>query len=61
MSEKTRKKILDICKDLGYVPSTSARELSGSHKNTIAISLGPHDFLRFSISRNAMAFTVGGN
>ncbi len=44
ISEKTRKKILDICKDLGYVPSTSARELSGSHKNTIAISLGPHDF-----------------
>lgn len=44
ISEKTRKKILDICKELGYVPSTSARELSGSHKNTIAISLGPHDF-----------------
>ncbi|WP_347362517.1 LacI family DNA-binding transcriptional regulator [Vibrio vulnificus] len=44
ISEKTRKKILDICKDLGYVPSTSARELTGSHKNTIAISLGPHDF-----------------
>ncbi|AYO23947.1 LacI family transcriptional regulator [Vibrio owensii] len=44
ISEKTRKKILDICKELGYVPSTSARELTGSHKNTIAISLGPHDF-----------------
>ncbi|WP_238322236.1 LacI family DNA-binding transcriptional regulator [Vibrio mexicanus] len=44
ISEKTRKKILDICKDLGYVPSTSARELTGSHKNTIAISLGPLDF-----------------
>jgi LacI family transcriptional regulator len=44
ISEKTRKKILGICKDLGYVPSTSARELTGSHKNTIAISLGPHDF-----------------
>lgn len=44
ISEKTRKKILDVCKDLGYVPSTSARELTGSHKNTIAISLGPHDF-----------------
>ncbi|WP_295894057.1 LacI family DNA-binding transcriptional regulator [uncultured Vibrio sp.] len=44
ISEETRKKILDTCKDLGYVPSTSARELTGSHKNTIAISLGPHDF-----------------
>ncbi|GAM57390.1 transcriptional regulator, lacI family [Vibrio ishigakensis] len=43
ISEKTRQKILTICKDLGYVPSTSARELSGSHNNTIAISLGPHD------------------
>ncbi|MGL6314131.1 LacI family DNA-binding transcriptional regulator [Vibrio sp. WXL103] len=44
ISEKTRKKILDICKDLGYVPSSSARELSGSLKNTIAISLGPIDY-----------------
>ena len=44
ISEKTRKRILDICKDLGYVPSTSARELMGNHKNTIAISLGPIDF-----------------
>jgi LacI family transcriptional regulator len=44
ISEKTRKRILDICKELGYVPSSSARELSGSYKNTIAISLGPHDF-----------------
>lgn len=44
ISEKTRKNILDICKGLGYVPNTSARELTGSHKNTIAISLGPHDF-----------------
>lgn len=44
ISEKTRKKILDICKELGYVPSSSARELSGSHKNTIAISLGPMDY-----------------
>ncbi|WED24628.1 LacI family transcriptional regulator [Vibrio sp. JC009] len=43
ISEKTRKKILDICRDLDYVPSSSARELSGSHKNTIAISLGPFD------------------
>lgn len=44
ISEKTRRKILNICKELGYVPSTSARELMGSHKNTVAISLGPHDF-----------------
>ncbi len=44
ISEKTRKKILDVCKELGYTPSTSARELSGSYKNTIAISLGPYDF-----------------
>ncbi|MBP8549251.1 LacI family DNA-binding transcriptional regulator [Vibrio paracholerae] len=44
ISEKTRKKILEICKELDYVPSTSARELTGSHKNTIAISLGPHEF-----------------
>lgn len=44
ISEKTRARILDICKDLGYVPSSSARELTGSHKNTIAISLGPLDF-----------------
>lgn len=44
LSEKTRKKILSICQELGFVPSTSARELTGSHKNTIAISLGPRDF-----------------
>ena len=44
LSEKTRKKILSTCQELGFVPSTSARELTGSHKNTIAISLGPRDF-----------------
>ncbi|WP_234497590.1 LacI family DNA-binding transcriptional regulator [Vibrio maritimus] len=43
ISEKTREKILEACKQLGYVPSSSARELTGSRKNTIAISLGPHD------------------
>lgn len=44
ISEKTREKILLICKELGYTPSIPARELSGSYKNTIAISLGPNDF-----------------
>ncbi len=43
ISEKTREKILNICKELGYTPSTSARELTGNHKNTIVISLGPYD------------------
>ncbi|WP_117233017.1 LacI family DNA-binding transcriptional regulator [Vibrio maerlii] len=41
ISEKTREKILSICKELGYVPSSSARELSGNHTNTIAVSMGP--------------------
>ncbi|MFH5070375.1 LacI family DNA-binding transcriptional regulator [Enterobacter cloacae complex sp. 2024EL-00215] len=45
ISEETRQKILNVCKELGYVPSSSARELTGSHKNTIAISVGAHEFL----------------
>ncbi|PSW20746.1 LacI family transcriptional regulator [Photobacterium sanctipauli] len=45
ISEKTRKRILDICAELNYVPNTSARELTGGHSNTIAISMGPHDFV----------------
>ncbi|WP_422526726.1 LacI family DNA-binding transcriptional regulator [Serratia fonticola] len=43
ISDDTRQKILSVCKELGYVPSSSARELSGSHKNTIAISVSAHE------------------
>lgn len=45
ISEKTRKRILDICAELNYIPNTSARELTAGHSNTIAISMGPHDFV----------------
>lgn len=43
ISQKTRERVIEVCKELGYKPSQTARSLKIGRSSHVALFLGPND------------------
>ena len=58
ISEKTRQKVLDAARDLGYQPNIAARSLAGGSTGTVAVVIARSDHLHFDAYLPRLLSTV---
>lgn len=58
ISEKTRQRVLDAARELGYLPNVAARSLAGGSTGTVAVVIARSDHLHFDAYLPRLLSTV---